>query len=271
MPDQVIQQVSEKYSAAAAMWGSGALAYDNVSFAISDALAHTAQRLNPQPGDRVLDVATGTGWSARNAARTGARVTGVDIAPRLLDAARRLSAHLEPAVDFRLAEAEKLPFPDGTFHKVISTFGVMFAVDQEAAAGELGRVCRTGGRLCLATWVPGGAVAEFFGIIGAHSDTPPPEPSPLLWGDPDHVGRLLGNDFYLVFERGKNHSYHDDEADIWRWYLEGFGPLKALHELLDEPGRAALRRDVDAYHADYITEAGLHVEREYLVTIGTRR
>src|SRR4029077_16421661 len=89
---------------AAAMWGRGGKHYDNVSFAISDALAHAAQRLNAHAGERILDVATGTGWSARNVARTGAAVTGVDISQELLAAARELSAHVRPAIDFRQAD-----------------------------------------------------------------------------------------------------------------------------------------------------------------------
>jgi SAM-dependent methyltransferase len=88
-------------------------------------------------------------------------VTGVDISPELLTAAGDLSGHIRPPIEFRLADTEQLPFDDGAFDGVISTFGVMFAINQEAAAAELGRVCRSGGRLVLATWAPAGAAAEF--------------------------------------------------------------------------------------------------------------
>ena len=124
---------------AATMWGRGGKDYDEVSFAISDALAHAAQRLNARAGERILDVATGTGWSARNVARGGAVVTGVDISPELLAAARDLSGHIRPPIEFRLADAEQLPFDNGAFDGIISTFGVMFAINQVAAAAELGR------------------------------------------------------------------------------------------------------------------------------------
>ncbi len=107
--------------------------------------------------DRILDVATGTGWSARNAARMGAEVIGVDIAEGLLAAARELSAHVRPPIKFHLGDAERLPFADGTFDGVISTFGVMFAADQAQAAVELGRVCRSGAALC---WRPGSRKAR---------------------------------------------------------------------------------------------------------------
>jgi SAM-dependent methyltransferase len=256
---------------AAQMWSSGGTAYDEVSFAISDALAHAAQRLAPKPGDKILDVATGTGWSARNAARMGAEVTGVDIAAGLLDAARELSRAFNPPIAFLNASAEKLPFADAAYDGIISTFGVMFAADHEKTAGELARVCRPGGRMCLATWVPGGAVAEFFALLGGFSEAPPPEPSPLLWGDPDYLKSLLGSDFSLVSERGWNNAYHENADAIWDWYLRGFGPLKALHDDLDANDRRKLKTKVDAYHNRYKTEAGLCVRREYLVTIATRR
>src|SRR5512145_2314141 len=138
------QAVLAHHQAAATMWGRGGRHYDDVSFAISDALAHAAQRLNARAGERILDVATGTGWSARNVARTGATVTGVDISEELLAAARELSGHVRPTIEFRQADAESIPFEDGAFDGVISTFGVIFALDQAQAAAELARVCRAG-------------------------------------------------------------------------------------------------------------------------------
>ena len=136
---------------AAKMWGHGGSAYDFISFGISDALAHATQRMWPEPGEKILDVATGTGWSARNLASLGARVTGIDIADDLLEAARALSAHIDPEISYQHADAEALPFDDASFDGVVSTFGVMFAPNQEQAASELARVCRPGGRLVLTT------------------------------------------------------------------------------------------------------------------------
>ena len=259
------------HEAAARMWDAGGRGYDEISFGISDALMHAAQRLNPKPGQEILDVATGTGWSARSAARLGAEVTAVDISPELLAAAKTLSAHVDPSIDFRLADAERLPFGEASFDGIISTFGVMFAANHEAAAAELARVCKPGGRLSLATWVPGGAVAEFFGIVAKHADAPPPEQSPLAWGDPEHVARLLGDDFELTFEPGVNHAYYDNVDEIWDWFARGFGPVKQLLTSLDAGGRAAFKHDVDAYHSHYGAERGLHVKRDYLLVIGQRR
>ncbi|HKA65759.1 MAG TPA: methyltransferase domain-containing protein [Methyloceanibacter sp.] len=258
------------HQTAAAMWGRGGSNYDDVSFVISDALAHAAQRLNAREGERMLDVATGTGWSARNVARRGAMVTGVDISPELLAAAVDLSAHIRPPIEFRLGDAEQLPFDDGTFDGVISTFGVMFAIDQAAAAAELGRVCRSGGRLVLTTWSPEGAAAEFFKVLAQHSDAPPPTSSPLAWGDPAHVERLLGKAFDLKFEQGVSNAYHGSADDIWDWYTRGFGPLRQLAESLPPQRVQCLKRDLDAYHQHYAVPVGLHMKRDYLLTIGRR-
>jgi SAM-dependent methyltransferase len=259
------------HGSAAAMWGRGGRDYDDVSFAISDALAHAAQRLNARAGERILDVATGTGWSARNVARAGAAVTGVDISQELVAAARELSGHVRPAIEFRQGDAERLPFDDGAFDGIISTFGVMFAFDQAQAAAELARVCRPGGRLALTTWAPAGSVAEFFGIIARHGDAPPPPSSPLAWGDPMHVEKLLGTAFDLQFEPGMSNAYHGSTADIWSWYTRGFGPLRQLTESLPADRLERLKRDVDAYHRHYTVPAGLQVKREYLLTLGRRR
>jgi SAM-dependent methyltransferase len=270
-PRKTGEPVLEHHRAAASLWDQGGAAYDEISFGLSDALKHAVQRLNAQPEDIVLDVATGTGWTARSVARAGARVTGVDISAALLEAAQALSAHLRPRIAFERADAERLPFADGSFDRVISTFGVIFAQNQERAAAELGRVCRKGGRLALAVWAPEGAVADLFTMTSRHSNAPAPSVSPLAWGDPARAEALLGRDFELKFEPGINHAYYDDADDIWARYIEGFGPVRALAESLDAEKRAAFKRDHDAYHQQFAVPAGLHVQREYLVIIGRRR
>lgn len=259
------------HQAAAALWGRGGAHYDNVSYAISDALSHAAQRLDAKPGDKILDVATGTGWTARNVARAGAEVVGVDIADALLDAARELSAHIVPPISYKQGDAEALPFMDGAFEGVISTFGVMFAANQAQAAAELARVCKPGGRLVVAAWVPGGSVAEFLGVIAKHGDAPPPAASPMNWGDPQQATALLGDGFDLEFETGTNVAHHESADAIWDWYAEGFGPIRELMDSLDVAGRAALKADVDAYHEHYVVLMGLRVTRDYLLIRGTRR
>ena len=121
---------------AAAVWGSGGSAYDRVSETIADALDHVVARLNPQPGEKCLDVATGTGWTARLLKARGADVTGVDIGTGVIEAAQELATD----IDFRLGDAEELEFPDGSFDVVTSTFGVMFVTRPEDAGASGARV-----------------------------------------------------------------------------------------------------------------------------------
>ncbi len=263
--------IQPHHEEAARTWDLGGIDYDNISFGVSDALAHATQRLNPRQGQHILDIATGTGWTARNVARAGAQVTAVDIAPELLRAAEQLSGHLQPKIRFQQADAEQLPFDDASFDGIISTFGVMFAADHAQAARELSRVCRPGGRLSLAVWEADGAVRDFFEVIGKHSGGPAPEPSPLDWGDRDHVRELLGEDFELWFESGINNHYFDDVEDAWEWYAQGFGPIRQVVQQLSGDDREAFRQDMDRYHAHYASDAGIHIQREFLLVSGRRK
>lgn len=265
-------QVLPHNDAPARMWSLGGAGYDKVSFFISDALAHATQRLAPKEGEAVLDIATGTGWVARNLASFGAEVTAVDISPGLLEAARELSTHVRPPIDYQLADAEKLPFADASFDRVISTFGLMFAQDHEAATRELLRVTKPGGRIVLTTWRPDSSVADMFGIIGKYRDRPAPSPSPLVWGKRDYVRERFGNDADLLFETGVSESFYDSPADIWNGMRKGFGPIRELEDSLDESRFDALRKELDALHARYTTEDGLlRIPRDYLLVIATRQ
>src|SRR6185295_13820819 len=130
----------------AAVWSSGGKGYDEISRGIADSIEHCVLRLNPQPGERILDLSTGTGWTSRVVARRGAMVIGVDIASDLLSTARAKAEAEDLPIEYRLGDAENLPFENGAFDAVVSTCGVMFASRPVAAAQELARVCRPGGR-----------------------------------------------------------------------------------------------------------------------------
>lgn len=257
----------------AATWSSGGHAYDEISRGILDAIEHGINRLAPKPGERILDVATGTGWTTRRLAERGFDVTGVDFAPEVLAAAKELAAARNLDIAFDLGDAEELPYPDASFDAVISTFGVMFVQRPEDAAAELARVCRPGGRLALTTWTPDGNVFEMFKIMKAYMPEPAgtPPPSPFEWGRPERVSELLGGAFELGFERATSFYREPDGETAWQTFVKGYGPLNILVGKLHDARREALERDWIAFHNGFATELGICVPRDYWVVVGTRR
>lgn len=257
----------------ARMWSAPGAAYDGISFGLSDTISHAVQALWPRPGDRILDIGTGTGWAARLAAWRGANVTGIDIAPGMIDAAETLSARLDPRPVFRLAAAEALPFPDESFDGVVSTYGVIFSNAPSVAVAEMARVLRPGGRLALATWAdrPDGYIAGFFGLIGRWSDAPPPSASPFDWGRPEWLRAVVGDRFEIAFREQATTLYAPDMATVWQEYVRGFGPVAATHAALPEARRAAFRAAFEEFHRPYMSDLGVTIPRAALVVRGVRR
>jgi SAM-dependent methyltransferase len=268
--DDSIQPHNER---PAAVWNSGGDAYDAISRQIATALEHCVARLDPRPGEKILDLATGTGWASRLVARRGADVVGTDIAGDLLAAATERAAREGLEIEYRIGDAEKLPFPDQAFDGVISTFGVMFASRPEAAAAELARVCKRGGRLALATWLPDGGVFKMFQVMRPFMAPPPSPapPSPFEWGNTDRVRTLLAGDFGLRFEQGVATYFERDGAAAWDALVTGYGPTRALAKSLNESRRTELQEAFIAFHDGYRTELGIAVPREYLITLGKRK
>ena len=268
--DSSIQPHNER---PAAVWSSGGEAYDVISRQIGAALEHCVARLDPKHGETILDLATGTGWTSRLVARRGANVVGVDIASDLLAAATEHAKKEGLAIEYRIGDAETLPFPDQAFDGVISTFGVMFASRPEAAAAELARVCRRGGRIALATWLPDGGVFKMFQVMRPFMPPPPnpAPPSPFEWGNTDRVRALLTGDFDLRFEQGVATYFERDGAAAWDAFVTGYGPTKALANSLDDSRRAELKKAFIAFHDGYRTELGITIPREYLITLGKRK
>lgn len=146
------------------------------------------------PGEKVLDLAAGSGNAAIPAALAGADVTASDLTPELMAAGKAQAEERGAQLRWWEADAEALPFAEGEFDVVLSCIGVMFAPHHQRSADELVRVCRPGGRIALACWTPGGFVGEMFAVMKPYSPPPPPGASPApLWGDPDHVSGLLGD------------------------------------------------------------------------------
>ncbi|MBI3606620.1 MAG: class I SAM-dependent methyltransferase [Nitrospirae bacterium] len=257
----------------AATWNAGGQHYDRISQTIADSIEHCVNRLAPRSGERVLDVATGTGWTARRVAARGATVTGVDLGLDLIEAAKAAAAEARLNIDFRVGDAEKLPFDDQSFDAVTSTCGVMFVRDPEAAAAELARVCKKGGRLGLTTWPSDGTIAGLFKVMKPYMPEPPspPPPSPFAWGNPERVKQLLGSAFNLRFETGTTVLREPSGLAVWDIFVAGYGPTKSLAANLAPDRRENLKRDFIAYHAGFKTELGVAMPRDYLVTIGVRK
>lgn len=259
----------------AEIWDTGGSAYDEISRGILDSIEHCVNRLNPREQEWILDVATGTGWTARRVAERGARVIGNDISGEELKAARAISRRMGLDIDFRLADAEALPFEDAAFDGVTSTCGVMFASRPAEAATELGRVCRPGGRIVLTTWTPDGNVFGMFRIIKGYM--PPPAnptnapPSPFEWGRPERAEELLGRDFELHFEQGVSYYREPDPESAWNTFSTGYGPVRKLASKLDDSQREAFKQDFMAFHEQFRTPLGICVPRDYLLVYGVRR
>ena len=256
----------------ASVWGAGGKNYNEISRGIADSIEHCVLRLNPRPGERILDLSTGTGWTSRVVARRGANVTGVDIAGDLLEAARGEADAQGLAIEYRLGDAESLPFEDGAFDAVVSTCGVMFASRPEAAASEIARVCRKGGRVALTTWTSDGNLQKMFQVMRRYmppSPSPAP-PSPFDWGRTDRVRQLLGHAFALRFETAVSHYREPSGEAAWNTFVTGYGPTRSLAASLDADRLNAFRADFIAFHSHFATELGICMPREYLLTVGVR-
>jgi SAM-dependent methyltransferase len=267
--NSTIEQHNER---PAAVWSSGGRNYDAISRGIADSIEHCVMRLNPRPGERILDLATGTGWTSRRVAQRGAVVTGVDIATDLLLAARENARAAQLSPDYQLGDAENLPFESGSFDAVVSTCGVMFASRPQAAARELARVCRKGGRIALTTWLQDGNLFKMFQVMKRYMPPPPQPapPSPFEWGNTDRIRELLGSSFELKFERGVSYYREPSAEAAWDTFSTGYGPTKSLAASLDPDRREALRRDFIEFHAGFPTSLGICVPREYWLTVGIR-
>jgi ubiquinone/menaquinone biosynthesis C-methylase UbiE len=257
------------------VWNSAGGRYDHISRSIADAIEHAVERLELEPGSRVLDLATGTGWGSRVIAERFpvTKVTGVDIADQMLDYARTSANRFGLDIEYRQGDAEALPFPDAAFDAVISTFGVMFVGKPEAAAAELARVVRPGGRIVLATWKHDGNLFKMFNVMKQFASPAPvpAPPSPFEWGKRERLEALLGAYFELGFEEGTNRFRYGSGTEAWELWVNHYGPVKSLAASLDDARRAAFKTDMIGWHESFDSALGFDQPRQYLITRGTRR
>lgn len=226
------------------------------------------------PDERVLDVACGSGNGALAAARRAwGNTVGVDFVPALLERGRERAAAERLEVEFVEGDAADLPFGEGEFDVVISIFGAMFAPEHEKTAAELLRVCKPGGRIGMANWVPDGGVGKMFMTIAKHAPPPPGVVPPALWGTEEHLREVFGDAISgLRVERRKSRQAFrsaDHFLDFFRTY---FGPTKVAYERVGPEGEAALTADMKAYLEEYNVagERALVLEPEYLQVTATR-
>jgi SAM-dependent methyltransferase len=261
------EQLKERHSV---VWGTGP--YERISATIADLQDELIARLEPRPGVRWLDSATGTGEVAKRAARAGADVVGLDLAPALIETATREAEAEGLDITYDVGDAEALPYEDASFDVVSSSCGVMFAPDHEAIARELARVTRQGGRVGLACWRPEGTMGDLFRVMGAYAPPPPPGAgSPFDWGREEHVTALLGEAFDLEFVSLDSILTAPSAEDVWELFSTSYGPTKTLADSLDDDRREALRRDFVELHAAYEGDQGLRMPKSYLLTLGKRR
>lgn len=203
------------------------------------------EALDLRAGQRVLDVAAGNGNAALAAARRWCEVTATDYVPRLLERAQARAAADGLQVTIREADAEQLPFENGSFDAVTSTFGVMFTPDHERAAGEMLRVCRAGGRIGLANWTPAGFIGQLFKTIGRHIPPAPGARSPALWGTREHVTALLERQASEIRFAERDFVFRYRSArhwlDVFRTY---YGPLLKAFAALDQQAQNTLANEL---------------------------
>ena len=228
------------------------------------------------PGMRVLDVAAGTGNASLPAAERGAAVTASDLTPELLEAGRRRAEAAGLEVDWVEADAENLPFEDGSFDVVMSAIGAMFAPHHQDVADELVRVCRPGGTIGLLSWTPEGMIGALFKAMGPFAPPPPPgaQPPPL-WGGEEHVRELFGDrvEFRSVERNVLDVTAFEHPQDYATHFKERYGPTIAAQKNARKDGREEELAEVLARFADEWnlgTPERARFEQEYLLTVATR-
>jgi SAM-dependent methyltransferase len=263
-----VLQLDEFKTGQRAVWAAGE--YADLGAHIADVGELVVARAGIQRGMRVLDVACGTGNAARPAARAGARVTGLDLTPRLLDAGRAKASAEGLDIEWREGDAEDLPFEEGRFDRVLSTFGHMFAPRHQRTADEMARVCRKGGAIVTATWTPEGVAGELFKAAGAYMPPPPDYASPpIFWGREDYVReRFAKVATGFEFERHVNRIEWTSVEAFAEYFLDRFGPLVTARSMLGDRFAELRAQVVEIWRrANEATDGSLRLPQEYLLSV----
>jgi ubiquinone/menaquinone biosynthesis C-methylase UbiE len=254
-----------------AAWSSGDYALLGVTLQIVGEML--CEALDVRSNQRVLDVAAGNGNATLAAARRFADVTSTDYVGALLARGRERAAADRLAVTFQEADAEDLPFDDGSFDVVLSTFGVMFTPNQERAASELIRVCRPGGKIGLANWTPDGFIGRLFKIIGGYVPPAPGVKSPALWGTKAHLSALFGASATVATEN-KHFAFRYKSPQHWvELFRTYYGPVLKAFAAIEPPQREALEADIYALLDQFnvAKDGTLVAPGEYLEVVITKK
>jgi ubiquinone/menaquinone biosynthesis C-methylase UbiE len=255
-----------------ATWASGDFAVIGTTLQIVG--ESLAEAVDVRAGERVLDVAAGNGNATLAAARRFALVTSTDYVPALLDKGRERARAEGLPVQFQVADAEELPFDDGSFDVVLSTFGAMFTPEHNRAAREMLRVLRGGGRIGMANWTPAGFIGRLFKVIGAHLPPPAGLKSPALWGTESHIVELFGARAEQIRCERRHFNFRYRSAAHWvQMFRDFYGPTHKAFAVLDGATQQALQRDITALLEEMNTAGAgsLVVPGEYLEIVITKR
>jgi SAM-dependent methyltransferase len=255
-----------------ATWMSGD--YGHFATYLEPGALEFLSRIPIEPGMRILDVACGAGQISIPAARAGAKVTGIDIAPNLIEQARARAQAENLDAHFEEGDAEMLPYPDSSFDLVISLIGAMFAPRPEFVAAELKRVCRPGGKIIMGNWTPTGFVGQMFKAHGKHVPPPASMPAPVKWGDEETVGERFkdGVSHLKLNRRLYPFRYPFPPAQVVEFFRTYYGPSHKAFAALDPEKQAALRQDLETLWAQHnsATDGTTSLEAEYLEVIAIR-
>jgi len=273
IPQQTPTQPAEALRARVrATWTAGD--FGRIAVGFETGAAAFVERLELAPGERVLDVACGTGNLTLPAARAGAHTTGIDIAPDLVAQLAARAAAEDLAVAAREGDAEALPFADGSFDTVVSMFGAMFAAHPDRAADELLRVTRSGGRIAMANWTREGFVGQMLKLTVGYVPPPPGVPSVLLWGDPSVVEERLGagTSTFRVTRRQMVLAFPFEPERTVELFRDWYGPIVRAFAALDEGRQRAYFQDLVRLWTEHNTAGPTEtrVESEYLEVVATR-
>ncbi len=252
-------------------WASGDYAVVGSTLVIMGELLCEAVDL--RAGQRVLDVATGSGNAALSAARRFCKVTGVDYVPALLERGRELATAERLEVTFVEGDAEDIPFPDASFDVVLSILGSMFAPDQEKAAGELLRVCRPGGKIAMANWTPDGFIGQMFRVTSRYAPPPPGLKPPVLWGTEERLRELFGEGVTSVRAERRSFVFRYRSFDHWLEVFRGYyGPMLKAFQSLDADRQEAYATDLRSLVAQFNRSGDetMVVPSEYLEIVAIR-